>query len=255
MKCLLYFLLTLTVLKVFSQDNTDSTGTQQKPNSYITFSFGLSIVNGTFNSFKIGNVEQFYQHITGRTDVKLDDGAIGFRYVAFGYRGATEKLIMGVDFRAVQTHQTQAIAGTNQGGTGFNAGMNFSATFLELAVIVGPNTRGGCICLEVGPVSGFMSGAINIYSSPNQEYVQKGAFGAGLLAGLHLDFMLGKSFLINAKMGYRQLKIDESHEDGSGELKTFYVNGQDGETVEVDWSGHYASVGISLVLALKPKKG
>ena len=64
---------------------------------------------------------------------------------------------------------------------------------------------------------------------------------------------LGNVFVIALRAGYRFVKIDESHADASSDTgySTFYVNGVDGETLKVDWSGMYMTAGIILLLGKK----
>ena len=50
----------------------------------IYISLGLSVANGSFNDYKVGNANQFYQFLLQDQSLKLDDGALGFKYLGIG---------------------------------------------------------------------------------------------------------------------------------------------------------------------------
>ena len=218
---------------------------------------GLSIANGSFNDYKVGNANQFYQYLTGDPTLKLDDGAIGFKYVSFGVispMGKSKSFVFGAEFALILSHASRAISGTNHGLTSTGANMNFGMKMIDVSLRAGVKLdgKGSNISLEAGGGMAFMSGKIAVYGSGGNEWEQKGAYGNPIRGGLSLDFVVGKKLIINARMGYRILLIDEVHKDPTtGKKVSFYVNGTDGDIVKVDWSGKYASVGLGIVINSK----
>jgi hypothetical protein len=51
------------------------------------------------------------------------------------------------------------------------------------------------------------------------------------------------------------MTIDETHQDDNSDtgFSSFYVNGSSGETVKVDWSGLYMTLGASISINKKRK--
>ena len=218
---------------------------------------GLSVANGTFNDYKVGNAKEFYQFLTGDPSLKLDDGAIGFKYFSLGVLGISSKgPVIGFELSYIAFHSTRAISGTNHSLVGTGADMHFGLKIVEMALRLGPklDDKGSNISIEGAWEFGIMNGKIEQYGAGGGEWLQKGEFGMGYRAGLSMDLVLGKNFIANARIGYRSLKVEEGHKDPtSGKMVNFYAN-SDGDSLMVDWSGKYASVGLAFVMNSKGKK-
>jgi len=216
--------------------------------------FGLSVANGSFNSYKIGNANQFYQFLLQDNSLELDDGALGFKQFGFGALNIKSKTVFGVELNLQLFHASHAIAGQNMSlNSGLNASMHFGLKTIDMAARFGPKLSddGANISAEIGMLYGFMSGTI-LQSS--DEWKQKGAIGPGMRGGIALDVPIKNVLIVFARLGYRYMLIEENHVDpATGKSGyTFYANGNDGDLLQVDWSGAYASIGLGI--ALKKKK-
>ena len=76
--------------------------------------------------------------------------------------------------------------------------------------------------------------------------------GGHLATGINL--MFSDNFGITSRLGYRLIKMDETHIDplSSTGYSSFYVDLQNGQTVKVDWSGTYLTIG--LIISFKKKQ-
>lgn len=236
---------------LFAQDS-DAGDTNHKL-AYLNF--GLSVGNGSFNSYKIGNANQFYQFLLQDNSLDLDDGALGFKQFGFGALNIKPKTVFGVELNLQLFHASHAIAGQNMSlNSGLNASMHFGLKAIDMAVRFGPRLSddGANLSAEIGMLYGFMSGTI---LQGSDEWKQKGALGPGMRGGIALDVPIKNVFMIFARLGYRYMLIEENHvdEDTGKSGYTFYANGNDGDLVQVDWSGAYASIGLGIVLKGKKK--
>ena len=103
------------------------------------------------------------------------------------------------------------------------------------------------MAIEAGLDIGLISNNVTIGSTMYPE-AMSGGVGFHLAGGM--DVELAKFLGMNARLGYRHLKTSDAHKDASSTTgyKSFYVNGTDGETVKVDWSGVYFTVGLYLII-------
>src|SRR5688572_9708202 len=102
-------------------------------------SFGLSVTNGSFNSYKVGNANQFYQFLLQDNSLELDDGALGFKQFGFGALNFKSKTVFGVELNLQLFHSSHAIAGQNMSlNSGLNASMHFGLRAIDMAVRFGP---------------------------------------------------------------------------------------------------------------------
>jgi len=264
MKTLSYvfvFLATTSCLAQFGKkmNNAASDSTKRKISSNPSVGyvgFGLSVANGSFNNYKVGNANQFYQFLLQDPTLKLDDGAIGFKYFTFGALSLREKTVFGFEFNYVAFHPSHAIAGQNLSLTsGLGGSMHFGGRSLEITCRFGPklNKNGANISLEIATLYGFMSGSIS--DDSGNTWTEKGAYDSGLRGGLAIDFPVGKNLILFSRIGYRNLIIEEKHIDSTTGKSgySFYANGNNGETVKVNWSGKYASLGMGVVIPSKKK--
>lgn len=246
MKTLLTFVLVFSAASCFSQSSDNISA---KPSMKFTLGGGFSLAN----SFKRGNADEFYSRISPDPSYKLDDGASGFKYLSMGFQGANEgKALIGMELQLVLTHASRAIWGQDT-DLGYATEVYFSAKFVNLAIKLGMPIGSGYFIIEPGLDMGLMNGKIGMYNSAASwtiETHEKGALGVGGHAAMGLDIPLGKSLSLTMRAGYRALKVEETHEDDSSStgFSSYYVNGVDGETVKVDWSGMYANVGILLLI-------
>jgi len=108
------------------------------------------------------------------------------------------------------------------------------------------------IVAQPGLCLGMMGGSVSVGTN---YYEESFAFGLGGLFSTGLDYWLGEHFIVNTRLGYRFISINETHRDPSSSTgyKTFYVNGSSGETVKVSWSGFFTTLGVAFVLDKKRK--
>lgn len=103
---------------------------------------------------------------------------------------------------------------------------------------------------EAGLDVGFMSGNIIFY---NETYKISGTKLSGHFAP-GVDWIISKRILLNTRIGYRLMKIDEWHESEKSEsgYTRFYGNPPyNDELVYVNWGGIYFSAGLSYALYKK----
>jgi hypothetical protein len=100
----------------------------------------------------------------------------------------------------------------------------------------------------------MMSGSIKVDGT---SYKESGMSGGSHFA-LGLDWIISKRILASFRAGERFMKIKEEHEDKtlSSGFGSFYVNPQiNNDLVSVNWSGPFASIGLSYSLYGKMRPG
>jgi hypothetical protein len=234
------------VEQVSSEETSDTNNDDIKSKLY--FGAGFSLVN----SYNIGNVLDFWQNMND--DTRTIEQATGFFIFKVGSLSKlNEKNWLGVECQFGMT-PSHSIWGTNL----FYGGRNeiyYSAMFLNIALsYAGALDKNNKIffVIEPGLDLGTMTGSVSIN---NYYYEQSLTFGIGGHGAVGLDFIMGKNFTTNLRCGYRFMTIDETHQDDNSDtgFSSFYVNGSSGETVKVDWSGLYMTLGASISINKKRK--
>ncbi|MCK4666530.1 hypothetical protein KAU33_07265 [Candidatus Dependentiae bacterium] len=108
---------------------------------------------------------------------------------------------------------------------------------------------------EVGLDIGIMKG--NEYDTLPETFWDikfKRGFGFGGHIAFGLDYLLGKDFLIQSRMGYRFLKTPAIYFDDKIEIQQLYIKGT-GESglLKVDWSGLYITFGFNIKIDITKK--
>ena len=94
---------------------------------------------------------------------------------------------------------------------------------------------------------GFVRGSITAYG---QTYTEKNLFDLGWNVTSGINYSFTKHIGAFARAGYRHLVVQEVHKDSRGSISnyeysySFFVNGTDGETTKIKWSGFYFNTGI-----------
>jgi len=218
------------------------------------------LIGGSFsllNSYKMGNLEEFWQYITRNPSIAAPLAATGILAVNMGSMSSLDsagKNWMGVEGQFVSTSSSHTIWGTNL----FYGGKDevyFNAKFINIVLSYGRilDTKNNLLLIiEPGLDIGLMGGKIIVNS---KIYEQSFAVGVGGHMAVGINYMFSKHIGATARLGYRFIKIDETHQDTSSTTgySSFYANGKDGETVKVDWSGMYFTVGLVLSFNVKPR--
>ena len=211
---------------------------------------GLSLKN----DYARGDVDKFFQYLTGDPTALADDGATPFYYLNFGFapfQDTQGKFWMSINLQYVKT-APHAIWGSY---IYFGGGddIHFDASFINMTIslMFSANQKNNIfLALEPGFDACLMQGGI-IQSS----YIVKEseANGIGGHAAIGMDYFLSKSINVNLRLGYRFVKADEIHADSNSSTgySSFYVNGTSDPTLKVDWSGIYLTAGVNIVLSFK----
>ena len=231
------------------EDKSDEDNTQYISKLFIGGGFSL------LNRYKIGNALDFWQNITGdpSREIAQSTGFFIFRVGYLDQLTKNKKHWIGLNVQAVLT-PSHAIWGTQIFFGGKNE-IYFKAFFANLAltyaIAVDPK-KNALIIIEPGLDIGYMKGMITIN---NKSYEQTRTFGVGWHGATGVDYLIGKNLMANFRVGYRSISIKETHEHADSETgyQTFFVDGNDGETVKVDWSGLFVTIGVSGAINMKKK--
>ncbi len=93
---------------------------------------------------------------------------------------------------------------------------------------------------------GIPRGTITAYGATYKEKGSQFATGWSLAAGINR--MIGPSFALTARAGYRWVSMQEVHEedrDGFTLKYSFFKNGIDGETTMVKWNDLFVTIGVA----------
>lgn len=205
---------------------------------------GFSLVN----SYQMGNVLDFWRNVNSDNAEEIDQ-ATGFFVIRAGMLNQLgQKSWIGMDAQVIIT-PSHALWGTNTFFGGRNE-VYFNALLMNVTLSYSHamDQKGNVLfTLEPGLDIGTMNGSITIN---NESYEQSLSFGLGGHGAVGLDFLIGKSMILNSRIGFRAISMDEVHEDSTSDTgySSFYVNGTDGETVRVNWSGIYMTIGFSFAV-------
>ncbi|WP_258105710.1 hypothetical protein [Marinoscillum sp. MHG1-6] len=199
-----------------------------------------------FNRYNIGNALDFWRRVNGSNSEEIDQ-ATGMFYFGFSvlnqidernWLGVSDNIVIAAD---------HALWGTNLYFGGRNE-MYFRAFMMNISMFYGRAFQDNgplLLIIEPGLDIGMMNGGITLN---NNAYTVSPSFGLGGHGAIGFDYMIGENFILHSRLGYRFIKMDEAHEDSSSATgySSFYVNGTDGETVKVDWSGAFFTIGASI---------
>jgi len=206
------------------------------------------------NSYAIGNLLDFWQNRPNNDPNEEIEQATGIFSFRMGMQNCiSQKHWVGTELQIVIT-PTHALWGTNL----FYGGRNeiyYRAYFANICLTYGyaiDRNSKMLIVFEPGLDIGTMTGTI---STTTDYYEQAFSVGLGGHGALGLDCRCTNNMSANIRIGYRFIKLDEMHKDESSSTgySTFYVEGTSGETVEVDWSGSYMTIGITFSSNTKRK--
>jgi len=219
---------------------------------------GLSLMN----SYAVGNLNTFFERVTGDPTRPCDAGSPALMTFNFGFRNCmdtTGKNWFGIDMQfditsphAIWGSEVQFGGGPDVHFDGFF--INIPFTYFHAL----DQKKHLFLAIEPALDMALIDGSIYIPSSYNgvdTAYTEALSFGFGYHIAAGLDYHLGKILGINARLGYRHLKTPEVHynDKSTTGFSSFYVNGVDGETVKIDWSGVYFTIGAYLSLDKKSK--
>lgn len=239
MKSIQILILILFVgINVFSQNQEEDIVLTKY---YIGASYSL------MNSYNIGNLLDFWQNINNDPNEEIGQ-ATGFFNFRLGLQSSSskQKHWIGSELQIIIT-PSHALWGTNL----FYGGKNevyykafFSNICLYFGFAVDPKSK-MVLIIEPGLDIGTMTGA---FSTTTSYYKQGLTVGLGGHGALGIDYHFLENLSANFRIGYRYIKINEMHEDKNSDTgySTFYVEGSSGETVKVDWSGTYMTIGFTL---------
>ena len=220
----------------------------------ITRRFYLGAGTSLYNTYKRGNLDEFWQMLNNDPSELVDNGSSGFFVFKIGLLLNPETLAknwLGAEVQLLMTN-SHAIWGTNlfYGGrnevyyslTSFNIVMPYKRALDEKSNVL--------LVIEPGFDMGFMNGKI---STTTGVYDQAFTVGPGGHIATGMDLIIARSINVWGRVGYRILKVNEMHANPSSTTgySSFYVNGLDGETVKVDWSGLFLSIGLDIMISLK----
>ncbi|MDD5571015.1 MAG: hypothetical protein PHD97_07640 [Bacteroidales bacterium] len=206
-----------------------------------------------FNNYNIGNPDDFWKFLTSDNSAFLKTKPF-FYYLNIGTKGAIDSLNknhIGTEIQFSKTSK-KAIYGSNASNTG-RSEVIFNACFFNMTINYYRRLdRKNKLFLIINPAIniGFMGGTI--YRT-GTSYSEANTYEMGWQVSTGIDYFLEKKYGINFRFGYRQLEINEIHADPQSPIgsSAFLTNNTDGNRVNVDWSGLYSTIGISVLLNSK----
>jgi hypothetical protein len=251
---------TATMNNNTSTDNKNKISNKTSISNQNSHSASSKIVLGTgrsfVNSYNVGNLNDFYQNLSGDPTEKCDAGAPVLMTFHFGFRNCIDtsmKNWFGVDMQFVKTAPHAIWGSTVYYGGGID--LHFDGFFMNIPLTYMhaiDSKKHIFLAAEPALDMGLIDGGVYIGDT---TYTEAMSFGAGFHIAAGIDYM-GKWFGANARLGYRHLKTPEVHynDKSTTGYSSFYVNGASGETVKVDWSGVYFNIGIYLAIDRKQRK-
>ena len=244
--------------KLFNKQNSSQGQHYSMGQKKIILGTGFSLLN----TYKVGNLNDFFEYTTGDPTRPCDAGSPVLMNFNFGFRNCmdtTGNNWLGIDLQFVVTahhaiwgSEVQLGGGSDVFFNGFF--MNVPITYLHAI----DQKKHLFVAIEPALDMALIDGSINIPSPKNgvdTTYTEAMSFGFGYHIAAGIDYYLGKFLGLNARIGYRHLKTPEIHynDKSSTGFSAFYANGVSGETVKVDWSGVYFTIGAYLALDKKSK--
>ena len=216
--------------------------------------FSLDVEAGG-SSYARGTLDNFWQTINNDPSMKAKGKGNPFIWSAeLNFEGVDkkEKNFWGFGIQLIKT-SNNAIAASNE-YSGVTNAVSLNLMLINWSFIY-CHAVGKKIILVFEPSVIYvnsMKGSITAYGSTYKEKESGGiGFGGGWQLSAGANYMLTKSFGISFRGGYRFVTLQEQHDesrDGTGITLTnsFFVNGTDGNTTMVKWSGAYCTAGIIL---------
>lgn len=219
--------------------------------------FILGTGRSFINSYNVGNLNNFLQRMAKDPTITANAGSPALMMFNFGLRSCMDtigKTWFGVDLQLVKTAPHAIWGSCVYYGSG-SVEMHFDGFFMNIPItyLRGVDQKNNLL-LAIEPALDMALIGGDVYVN-NYTYTEALSFGAGFHLAVGFDYSLGKYLGINARVGYRYLKTPEMHTNDQSNTgySSFYVNGVDGETVKVDWSGTFLTVSAYLAFDRKSK--
>ncbi len=104
--------------------------------------------------------------------------------------------------------------------------------------------------IEPGVDLTFMSGYMKFN---NTKYLISGNLGTGFHIATGADWIISRRLMVNGRVGYRMLKVKESHEKEDGSSSGYFYAPGTTDQLKIRWNGPYASLGLFFSVYTKLK--
>ncbi len=221
--------------------------------------FNIGLSGRYFKRNESDNLLQFWQHLNGRDPSLVLNGNPRYFSINLGMSsamGGTKRNWFGTIFQ-LNFSPSDAISASRIYSGALNE-IKLNTFIMSIIMFYGhsiDHKKNLILIFEPGIDIGMMSGTIRIDAS-NYKVSATSAFSYHLATGL--DWNISKRIMLSLRVGQRFMQIKEAHESGLSKYgySTFYVDyPTNKDDVKVNWSGSYASFGLSYSLYAKMRPG
>jgi S1-C subfamily serine protease len=213
------------------------------------------------SSYQRGTLDEFWQTVNNDASVKAAGAGspfvwnAGVQFLFSGQKKSNGYGGIGLEYFATSKHAIGASA--MRGGVQNEIKIGLKEIIMYIPIAYRMNNK-AIIFFEPGFIyMGFVRGTI---TALGETYKEKNSldFGWNITSGM--DYSLNKNFGILARVGYRGLKIQETHKDsrssstGYEYTYSFFANGTDGKNTIINWGGFYATAGVYFVFDKRGKQ-